>query len=76
MASDQITPASDDVFGRAYAELRQIARQQMERANRQVTESIQLQKQANDRAKQVARIAMPAIVLCIVLVFYLIVEYL
>jgi hypothetical protein len=35
----------------------EIARQQVDRANRQVTESIELQKLALTKAKQVARIA-------------------
>ena len=53
-----------------------IAREQVERANRQVTESIELQKVAIARAKQIARVALPGIALCIALVVYLIVKYL
>lgn len=53
-----------------------IAREQVERANRQVTESIELQKVAIARAKQIARVALPGIALCIALVIYLIVKYL
>ncbi len=54
----------------------EIARQQVERANKQVTESIELQKLAIGKVKQVARIAIPGIIICIVLIIYLVVEYL
>ena len=53
----------------------EIARQQVDRANRQVTESIELQKLAIAKAKQVARIAIPGIILCIALIIYLVVVY-
>jgi hypothetical protein len=53
----------------------EIARQQVDRANRQVTESIELQKLALTKAKQVARIAIPGIILCIALIIYLVVVY-
>ena len=52
-----------------------IARQQVERASKQVNESIELQKVAIARAKQVARIAIPGIFLCIALIIYLVVVY-
>ena len=53
----------------------EIARQQVERASKQVNESIELQKVAIARAKQVARIAIPGILLCIALIIYLVVVY-
>lgn len=53
-----------------------IARQQVERAGKQVTESIELQKAAMTRAKQVARVAVPGIILCIALIIYIFVKYL
>lgn len=53
-----------------------IARQQVERARKQVSESIELQKLGLARAKQVARVAIPGIIVCVVLIFYLIVTYL
>ena len=53
----------------------EIARKQVERANKQVTESIELQKLAITKAKQVARIAIPGIILCIALIVYLVVMY-
>ena len=53
----------------------EIARQQVDRANRQVTESIELQKLAIAKARQVARIAIPGIILCIALIIYLVVVY-
>lgn len=54
----------------------EIAREQLERARNQVTESIELQKQAVNRFKTVSRIAIPGIVLCVVLIIYLMVRYL
>lgn len=53
-----------------------IAREQVERANRQVTESLAMQKTAIARAKQLARIVIPGIALCIGMIIYLIVKYL
>ncbi len=53
-----------------------ITREQMERANRQVTESLVMQKAAIDRAKQLTRIVIPVIALCIGMIVYLIVNYL
>ena len=53
----------------------EIARQQVERASKQVNESIELQKVAIARAKQVARIAIPGIILCIALIIYLVIVY-
>lgn len=53
----------------------EIARQQVDRANKQVAESIELQKLAIAKAKQVARIAIPGIIFCIVLIVYLVVVY-
>ena len=54
----------------------EVARQQIERARTQVAESIELQKVAIERAKSVARIAIPGVLLCIALIVYLIVTYL
>ena len=54
----------------------EVARQQIQRARTQVAESIELQKVAIERAKSVARIAIPGVLLCIVLIVYLIVTYL
>lgn len=53
-----------------------IARQQVERAGKQVTESIELQKAAMARLKQVARVAIPGIALCIALIIYIFTKYL
>ena len=53
----------------------EIARQQVDRASKQVTESIELQKVAIARAKQVARIAIPGIIICIGLIIYLVVVF-
>ncbi len=53
-----------------------ITREQMERANRQVNDSLVMQKAAIDRAKQLTRIVIPVIVLCIGMIVYLIVNYL
>ena len=54
----------------------EVALQQIERARTQVAESIELQKVAIERAKSVARIAIPGVLLCIALIVYLIVKYL
>ncbi len=53
-----------------------ITREQMERANRQVNDSLVMQKAAIDRAKQLTRIVIPVIALCIGMIVYLIVNYL
>ena len=53
----------------------EIARQQMERTRKQVTESIELQKIAVAKARQVARFALPGVILCMVLIVYLVVRY-
>ena len=52
-----------------------IAQQQLDRSQRQVEESIDLQRQAVDRVKRVSRVALPGIVLCIALIAYLVVRY-
>ena len=54
----------------------EVARQQIERARTQFVESIDLQKAAVERAKSVARIAIPGVLVCIALIVYLIVRYL
>ena len=53
-----------------------LARQQLERSRTQVDQSIELQKAAIARVKQISRIALPVIVLCMALIAYLIVRYL
>ena len=53
-----------------------IARQQLERAKTQISESIDLQREAIARARTVGRIALPGILLCVALIVYLIVKYL
>lgn len=54
----------------------ELARQQLERSRTQVERSIELQKAAVERVKQISRIAVPGIVLCLALIVYLIVRYL
>ena len=53
-----------------------IARQQLERSRTQITESIELQREAVAKARMVGRIALPGILVCIGLIVYLIVKYL
>jgi t-SNARE complex subunit (syntaxin) len=53
----------------------ELARQQLERSRTQVEQSIELQKAAVARVKQISRIALPGIVLCLALIVYLIVRY-
>lgn len=52
-----------------------IAAEQIERSRTQVTESIELQKQAVDRFRTVFRIAVPGIAFCIAMILYLIIRY-
>jgi hypothetical protein len=54
----------------------ELARQQLERSRSQVERSIELQKAAIARVKQVSRVAIPGIVLCVALIAYLIARYL
>lgn len=54
----------------------ELARRQLERSQTQVAQSIELQKAAVARVKQISRIAVPGIVLCLALIVYLIVRYL
>jgi hypothetical protein len=53
-----------------------MAREQMDRSRGQVEQSIELQRQAVDRARKISRIAVPGIALCIALIIYLMVRYL
>ncbi len=52
-----------------------IAEAQLERSRTQVSESIELQRQAVNRFKTVSRIAVPGIALCIGMIVYLLVRY-
>ena len=52
-----------------------IARDQVDRSRGQVQESIELQRQAIDRAKKISRIAVPSIIICILLILYLVAKY-
>ena len=53
----------------------EVARQQLERSRTQVEESIRLQRAAVARVKQITRIALPALALCLGLIVYLIARY-
>jgi hypothetical protein len=53
----------------------EIARKQIERSSDQVEKSIALQRQAIEKAKQVSRIAIPGILICVGLIVYLLVRY-
>ena len=52
-----------------------VARQQIENSRQQIDESLGLQRQAIDRFKKISRIAVPAIIACIVLIAYLVIRY-
>lgn len=52
-----------------------VAREQIDRARRQVQDSIELQRQAIDKVKKVSRIAIPGIILCVALIAYLVIRY-
>jgi hypothetical protein len=53
----------------------ELARQHLERSGTQVQQSIELQKAAVNRVKQVSRIAIPGIALCLALIVYLLIRY-
>jgi len=53
----------------------EMAKEQMDRSRGQVQESIELQRQAMDKVKNVSRLAIPGIVICIVLITYLVIRY-
>jgi uncharacterized protein YdaT len=53
----------------------QIAREQLDRAKSQISESIDLQREAVAKARMVMRIAIPGILLCLALIVYLVVKY-
>ena len=52
-----------------------MAREQLDRAKTQIEESLALQRDAVARQRTIGRIALPAILLCIGLIGYLIVRY-
>lgn len=53
----------------------EIARAQLERSNKQISESIDLQREAVAKARMIGRIALPAIIFCIAMVVYLVARY-
>ena len=53
----------------------EIAKKLFERSNTQITESIDLQRQAVDKAKVIFRVALPGVIVCLVLILYLIIKY-
>lgn len=53
-----------------------LAREQLDRSRRAVEESITLQREALSRQRSITRIAVPAILLCIALIAWLIVRWL
>lgn len=52
-----------------------IAKEMLDRSKKQIEESIDLQKEAVAKTRTIARFALPAILLCIGLVLYLILKY-
>ena len=54
----------------------ELAREQLERAKGQVEESLALQREAVAKQRTIGRIALPAILVCIGLIVYLVVRYL
>jgi len=52
-----------------------LAREQVERSRQQIEESLGLQREALGRQRTITRIAVPAILLCIALILYLLVRY-
>jgi hypothetical protein len=54
----------------------EIAKLQLDRSKSQISESINLQREAIAKARTVTRIALPGILFCIGLIAYLMVKYL
>jgi t-SNARE complex subunit (syntaxin) len=54
----------------------EIAQAHVEQAKHQVTESLQLQREAVGRARTATRVAIPGILLCIGAIVYLVLRYL
>ena len=52
-----------------------LAREQLARTRSQVSESIDLQKQAMQRFKSLSLVVLPVVFLCVALIAYLIVRY-
>jgi len=52
-----------------------LAQEQLERAKKQVQESIGLQREAIAKQRAITRVALPAIALCIVAILYLVLRY-
>ncbi|MEO1037431.1 MAG: hypothetical protein AAFX44_17875 [Pseudomonadota bacterium] len=52
-----------------------IAREQMERARDQIETSLKLQKEAVERAKQIGRVAVPGIAICLALIIFLLIRF-
>ena len=53
----------------------QIAQTHLEQAKTQIAESLQLQREAVSRTRIVTRVALPAILLCIAAIVYIILPY-
>jgi hypothetical protein len=52
-----------------------IAKEQTERSRKQVEESVALQREAIARFKNITRIVLPVLLLCIALILYLLIRY-
>ncbi len=52
-----------------------LTQEQVERAKKQIEESIGLQRQAIEKTRSIMRIAIPGIIACIVAILYLVIRY-
>ena len=52
-----------------------LTREQVDRAKKQIEESIGLQRSAMEKARVVTRVVIPAIILCLIAIFYLVFRY-
>ena len=52
-----------------------LTQEQVERAKKQIEESINLQRQAIEKTRTIMRIAIPGIVLCLAAILYLVITY-
>jgi type VI protein secretion system component VasF len=66
---------SDERIVTLLTEIRDNQREMLERQRTQIEESLQLQREAINRTRTIARFAIPAILVCIAAIAYLVVRY-
>jgi hypothetical protein len=66
---------SDERIVTLLTEIRDNQREMLERQRTQIEESLKLQREAVNRTRTIARLAIPAILVCIAAIAYLVVRY-